>query len=259
MLVIGDELKFSTLLSCFHAQPLKESGERQARALGRTNLMVNETFWRKYTSDLGRAQRTTHLILGEDRSLDEHNVQLEPLLREMAKGAREMLPKPLTHGEAEALFRKEHGPAKPFPLLETEDEVVSRVYQWIFRVLQEAIQDHRVCDAAEDSREGAHPDTKKIYPVFAVSHSATLRAIIGRLVRNQLPSGIDFTPVGRDGATKQALKVPNTSVTIIDIMPQTVDDEVWDPERQSQAPPDPSVFWNAELRVLTYTEHYQHV
>lgn len=238
---------------------MKESGESQARALGRTNLIVNETFWRKYTSDLGRAQRTAHLILGEDRSLDEHNVQLEPLLREMAKGAREMLPKQMTYDEAEALFRKEHGSAKPFPLLETEDEVVSRVYQWMFRVLQEAIQDRRMHCTAADSKEGDQPDSQQIYAVFAVSHSATLRAIIGRLVRDQLPSGIDFSPVGKDGATKRALKVPNTSVTIIDVIPRNVDDEVWDPERQSQAPPNPSMFWNAELQVLTYTEHSQYI
>lgn len=219
-------------------------------------MIAKQTFWRKYTSDLGRAQHTTKLILGEDESLEDLDVELEPLLREVAKGAREMYPKKMTYEEAEKRFRNDYGRDEPFPLLESEDEVMARVYRWIFQVLRDAIEEYRLeCQSEDDGGRGV-----KVYPVFGVSHSATLRAAIGHLVRNELPDDVDFTPVGRDGAYAGSLKVPNTSLTIIDIMPYNMNDELWDPERSSQdVPADPSFLWAAKLKTLTYTNHYQDV
>lgn len=190
--------------------------------------------------------------------MEEHGVQLEPLLREVAKGVREMYPKVLNYEEATERFINENGPDEPFPLLESEDEVMARVYQWIFQVVRDAIQEYRMeCQADSDGEKGS--GSPKIYPVFAVSHSAILRAAIGRLVRDELPTTIDFTPVGRDGAQAGALRVPNTSVTVIEIIPHNIDDELWDPERNSQAPANPSFLWDAKLKTLTYTKHYQEV
>jgi broad specificity phosphatase PhoE len=222
-------------------------------------MIAKETFWRKYTSDLGRAKRTTLLILGEELSLEEHGVRSEPLLREAAKGAREGLPKSMAYEEAEAVFRSEHGPTEPLPLLETEDEVMSRVQKWIFQVVRDAIQEARLecSESSANNNEAKNP--QQVFSVFVVSHSGTLRATIGRLVRDQLPASIDFTPVGRDGAKKGSLVVPNTSVTIIDILPDNVEDEVWDSERQSQVPKNMAFLWRAKLKTLTYTKHYQDV
>jgi len=239
-------------------QPLVDSGEDQARALRRDDLIAKQAFWRRYTSDLGRAQRTTNLILGEDQSLEEHQVRLEPLLREVAKGVREMYPKVLTYEEATERFVNENGPDESFPLLESEDEVMARVYQWMFQVIRDAIREYRMECLADSNGKDAN-GSPKVYPVFAVSHSATLRAAIGRLVRDELPTSIDFTPVGRDGAHPGSLKVPNTSVTIIDICPRNINDELWDPERESQVPANPSFLWDAKLKTLTYTKHYQDV
>jgi len=221
-------------------------------------MIAKQVFWRKYASDLGRAQQTTNLILGEDRSLEELGVRLEPLLREVAKGVRELYPKVLTYEEATERFREENGPDEPFPLLESEDEVMARVYRWMFQVVRDAIREYRM-ECRENSNGANASNSPRMYPVFAVSHSATLRATIGRLVRDQLPTSIDFTPVGRDGAQKGALQVPNTSVTIIDVVPHNINDEFWDPERRSQAPTNPSFLWDAKLKTLTSTKHYEDV
>lgn len=196
-------------------------------------------------------------MLGEEKSLEDHGVKLEPLLREVAKGVRELYPKVLNYKQATERFRKEHGPEEPFPLLESEDDVMARFYQWMFQVVRDVIQEYLIeCQADSNERRSSSP---RVYPVFAVSHSATLRAAIGRLVREELPATIDFSPVGRDGAQKGALQVPNTSVTIIDITPRNIHDELWDPERKSQAPANPSFLWGAKLKTLTYTKHYQDV
>ena len=242
----------------FATQPLTAAGQEQARLLGRDDLIAKQVFWRRYTSDLGRAKQTTNLILGEDESLENLGVRLEPLLREVAKGAREMYPKAFSYDEAMVRFRNEHGPDEPFPLLESEDEVMARVYKWMFQVVRDAIREYRLeCQAnSNDASDGFRP---RVFPVFAVSHSATLRAAIGRLVRHQLPTTIDFSPVGRDGAQPGALRVPNTSVTIIDVAPHNINDELWDPERESQVPENPSFLWDAQLKTLTYTKHYQDV
>ena len=182
-------------------------------------------------------------------------MELEPLLREVAKGAREMYPKKLTYEEAQARFRQDYGPDEPFPLLESEEQVMARVYRWMFQVLREAIEEYRLeCRANKARRSTA----ARVYPVFAVSHSATLRAAITHLVRKELSSNIDFTPVGRDGAYPGSLHIPNTSVTVIDIIPHDLNDEFWDAERTSQqVPADPSFLWTAKLKTLTYTTYNQ--
>jgi broad specificity phosphatase PhoE len=163
----------------------------------------------------------------------------------------------MTYEEAQVVFRNEHGPTEPFPLLETEDEVMSRVQKWMFQVVRDAIHEARLeCSESSANNDGAK-NPQQAFSVFAVSHSGVLRAIIGRLVRDQLPASIDFTPVGRDGAKEGSLVVPNTSVTIIDIVPDNVEDEMWDSERQSQVPTNPAFLWKAKLKTLTFTKHYK--
>ena len=183
---------------------------------------------------------------------------MEPLLREIAKGAREGFPKSMTYEEAQVAFRKEHGPAESLPLLETEEDAMERVYKWMFGVVRDAIQEARLKCSALSSDEGVKRP-QLVFSVFAVSHSGMLRATIARLVRDQLPASIDLTPVGRDGAKKGQMIVPNTSVTIIDIIPDNIEDEIWDLERESQMPTNPSFLWKAKLKTLTHTEHNQDV
>lgn len=230
--------------------PLTREGIDQARALGREKLIKNTMFWRKYTSDLGRAQQTTRLILGEDKTVQGLGVRLEPRLRELAKGVREGLLKKLTYEEAEVLYRIEHGEEKEPPLLETEEDAWNRVRSWMCEVAGDAICMYR--QECSDLN-GVSP---RILNVFVVSHSATLRMTVTRLVPDQLPASVDLSPQGRDGASKNALVIPNTSLSIIDIIPNNINDEIWDEERASQILEQTGDLWSAKLRELAWTEHY---
>ena len=80
--------------------------------------------------------------------------------------------------------------------------------------------------------------------MLVVSHSATIRTAVNRLVGDQLPSDIVRGSGGDDGAAQGMLVVPNTSRTIVDIA-------VTPPETDTGDPPK----WSAELVDLTNTDH----
>lgn len=193
---------------------------------------------------------TTNLILGEAHSLEAHGVRLESRLREMAKGAREGVPKRIKYEEALTEYRTEHGDDEPFPLLETEEAVWERFRNWMFEVVGDVVRQHRVeCQATPHQ-------TQRVYSVFALSHSGTLRTALKYLVPEQLPASIDLSPQTSDGSTSNHLIVPNTSVTIIDIVPSRVRDEIWDEERATQtSPQETNDLWRAKLATLTWTEY----
>ena len=199
-------------------------------------------------------------------------------LRERAKGVREGRPKTVTHDEALKLHQSENGADAPLPLLESDDDVWSRVKDWIDEVASEAgrttdqdddissyqelldSQDIPTATTITDSKGNEYQrsvdaDREKLASavdprnqirrrdVLVVSHSATIRTAVNRLVGDQLPSNIVRGSGGDDGAAKGMLVVPNTSRTIVDIA-VTSDTDPRDPPK-----------WSAKLIDLTNTDH----
>jgi broad specificity phosphatase PhoE len=222
--------------------------------LGKTDLIRKEPFWRRYSSDLGRAQTTTRLILsiGDDLTpIESLGVSLEPRLRELAKGAREGLSKSMSYEEAKVIFWQRHGPDTPFPLLETEEAVWERTKDWLMEVIGDAVKDYRQQSDNKDKRP-------KVYSVFVVLHAGTLRTALKYLVPEQMPETVDLSTQTFDGSTSKHLKVPNTSVTIVDISLLEPENEIWDKERTSQRLSSRFAdLWRAKLQQLTWTDHYQ--
>mmetsp|Transcript_18152 Transcript_18152/g.26616 ORF Transcript_18152/g.26616 Transcript_18152/m.26616 type:complete len:439 (-) Transcript_18152:199-1515(-) len=143
------------------------------------------------------------------------------------------------------------------PLLESDDDVWNRVKSWIDEIVRDACREdgdvnnidgsdviepeskrqkserskiETECDTdsaliakredlnGETANHFHSPATVNVRNVLAVSHSATIRTTLNRLVGNQLPSDISTKPVGDDGQIKGMLVIPNTSRTIVDIV-----------------------------------------
>ena len=215
---------------------------------------------------------------------DRHEVLVPPViqdkrLRERAKGVREGRPKTVTYDEAVKLHHSENGQDAPLPLLESDDDVWSRIKDWIDEVASEACRTadkndgipsyqelldsediptastiidskgneyQRPADAMDTEALGSAVDPRnqiRRRDVLVVSHSATIRTAVNRLVGDQLPSNIVRGSGGDDGAAKGMLVVPNTSRTIVDIA-VTPGTDTGDPPK-----------WSAELVDLTNTDH----
>ena len=200
-------------------------------------------------------------------------------LRERAKGVREGRPKTVTYDEAVKLHKLENGEDTPLPLLESDEDVWVRVKDWIDEVATEACRDigpdedslsyKELLDSKQippatitDSNEieyerfanvtGGGKLDSEVDPrnqirrrdVLVVSHSATIRTAVNRLVGDQLPPNIVRGAGGDDGAAKGMLVVPNTSRTIVDIAVMTQGADASSPPK-----------WSAELVELTNTDH----
>ena len=200
-------------------------------------------------------------------------------LRERAKGVREGRPKTVTYDEAVKLHKLENGEDTPLPLLESDEDVWVRVKDWIDEVATEACRDigpdedslsyKELLDSKQippatitDSNEieyersanvmGREKMDSEVDPrnqirrrdVLVVSHSATIRTAVNRLVGDQLPPNIVRGAGGDDGAAKGMLVVPNTSQTIVDIAVMTQGADASSPPK-----------WRAELVELTNTDH----
>eukprot|EP00978_Attheya_sp_CCMP212_P035000 scaffold150026_cov62-Attheya_sp.AAC.3 len=260
--------------------PLTPLGVRQAHAASRAFGLESSSFWRRYTSDLPRAQRTATILLGGESSEGDAlstptiiiMVTNDERLRERAKGVREQRDKSLTYDEAMKLHLAEvnhnnnNSNNGSMPLLESETEVWDRFQNWMEEVLQDMLRlsnhhssmqhgsitisnDGTMLEQDQSSDTGIMAQSRRdgIYDVLVVSHSGTLRTVIGKLVRDQLPSHISTVPVGKDGAKKGSLHVPNTSRTIIDIFPNTFDGSTNAPK------------WRAKLVDLTNTSHFDDI
>jgi len=199
-------------------------------------------------------------------------------LRERAKGVREGRPKTVTFDDAVQLHKLENGEDAPLPLLESDEDVWIRVKDWIDEVATEACRDidqdgdtlphlelldskqipsatitdskgveyERSTDVIGREKLGSEVDPRnqvRRKDVLVVSHSATIRTAVNRLVGDQLPPNIVRGAGGDDGAAKGMLIVPNTSRTVVDIaVTQDAD--------ASSLPK-----WNAALVELTNTDH----
>eukprot|EP00587_Corethron_hystrix_P007086 CAMPEP_0113331280 /NCGR_PEP_ID=MMETSP0010_2-20120614/22375_1 /TAXON_ID=216773 ORGANISM="Corethron hystrix, Strain 308" /NCGR_SAMPLE_ID=MMETSP0010_2 /ASSEMBLY_ACC=CAM_ASM_000155 /LENGTH=252 /DNA_ID=CAMNT_0000194477 /DNA_START=84 /DNA_END=839 /DNA_ORIENTATION=- /assembly_acc=CAM_ASM_000155 len=184
--------------------PLTAHGRVQAAAAGKSLASTVPVFWRFYSSDLGRtvetatvlknARQRQFLSVGNSATKDpDGSMSLEASLRERAKGVYELKKRGLTYQEAYSEHLRRGGSPDTIPLEETDDEVFTRVRQWIKRVLDEAIDeisaDRKLIDAAFN------------LSVLCVSHSGLIRATLGHLFN------IDSSEIS----------VPNASISIVEI------------------------------------------
>jgi len=215
---------------------LTEKGMAQAVALGKTLTRKTSkqqrrslpNFWRVYSSDYARTQQTAALILRGGATYDEESnfraaftatIVPDNRLKERAKGVKEGRPKSVPYEEALQLHYREHGGTSSpnnattikLPLLETELDVWTRIQNWI----NEAVMDAHEIHTGKSSY--ARHNRREVYDILAVSHSATIRTTVNRLVGEQLPTTIVRGSGGKEGSETGMLKVPNTSMTIIDI------------------------------------------
>ena len=185
------------LLTCVCIQPVTQRGIEQAQALGRTRLIRETTFQRYYTSDCTRAVETTRMVL-ESASRSDAPVTLEPLLRELAKGAREGYPKSVSYEEA--LRARQNHNNDAIPLVETDDEAWNRIHAFIHRLLEEI--------AAKSEKTPKDP-----FNVFVMSHSAILRIFLRRLIGDDHLYNHPCARFDSGGI----FYIPNTSLTILDV------------------------------------------
>lgn len=166
--------------------PLTTLGMAQATALGQSDFIKSTPFWRTYTSDLGRTVESLRLL---QLPLDQE-VLVEPRLRELAKGAREGLPKHTTYDEALRMRggRNGNGDNEPPPLLESEQAALGRLHSWLEDVVLDAIHDFTAPGS-------------DVCNVLAMSHSGCIRTLVGAIQ--------DETP---------PVLIPNVSVTIIELL-----------------------------------------
>lgn len=260
---------------------MTQNGTNQAKAAN--SVIGRYPFWRRYTSDLKRAHDTANIILGlstmngsnrdEQHELVVDKIDNGPFLiiderlRERAKGARELKDKSLTYDEAMEIFKNEQIAAGrhdesswDLPKLETEDEVWIRLQSWIKDVIMDAYTDY--------VRFG----NNKQYDVFALTHSGTLRIIIERMVGKQLPDNLSNEETEKNGVITARLRIPNTSITRIDLYPDLDDDDnddngEWSSSSGSDGQPfdfelplrfgndATNVSWKAKLVELTNSLH----
>jgi len=217
--------------------PLTKAGIDQATALSKA--LKDATFRKLVASDMDRTQHTARLVLPSG------NFQLEPRLREMAKGARESFPKAMSYDEALMVRTNERGEKDTdIPRLESNDDVAERVLDWLFEVLREA-----VAELHDTSQCGAGP---KVQTIFAVTHAGVIRTLCARMVPNQMPKAVDISDMGCDGSTQEHLVVPNTSVTVIDFVIDTRNVKLFDRLDQTQNVQD---IMDIQLKLLTWCDH----
>ena len=252
---------------------MTQNGVNQSKAANR--VIGKKSFWRRYSSDLHRCIKTAGIILDLNNETDEEttvsnkeantsdNLILEERLRERAKGVREGRDKRLSSVEAMEMFRREqlnegniHESKWDIPKLETEDEAWSRVKDWIEDVVNQAYQQY-MSDVDND------PGSNQVeYDILAITHSGTLRIMIERMVGEQLnPEDVKKEETDKDGKKMGRLSIPNTSITIIDVV---LDEEI-NLDRQSldinvelKCNKRQKMQWKTKLISLTNTEHLQH-
>jgi broad specificity phosphatase PhoE len=120
-----------------------------------TWIKDSSPFWRIYSSDLSRAEKTTRLILQGARVgalLDQEKqrekntadhllklvVRLDARLREVSKGVKQGLPKSLSYKEAYEWHIRQT-PYQEIPLLETDDDGWNRMRAFVNDVIRDAV------------------------------------------------------------------------------------------------------------------------
>ena len=259
---------------------LTAQGIAQALALGErwtsttTNTKQPHTtgvpqLWRVYSSDYARTQQTAALILRGGATYDEASqfraaltatIVPDNRLKERAKGVKEGRKKTMPYDEALQLHQHEHGTSSAkLPLLESELDVWTRIQAWLEEVIEEASALQTGTSSFARHAQKLHP--AGVYEILAVSHSATIRTIVNRLVGDQLPSTVVRGSGDHEGSQAGMLTVPNTSRTIIDVAigrrddPNNDDDDNNTTTNNNIAKQPPIQQLGATLIELTNTDH----
>lgn len=274
------------VLSLISTQPLTDLGVEQAKALGRSLLWRDQSsFWRIYSSDLKRTRHTTQLLLKS--MLQSSNVEksgnaplgthcaeydpndpvgsvgvfFDPRLREVAKGARQGLPKSIRYAQAleerERKIESRELPAnEAIPLLESDDDGWARVEAWLREVADDVIHDVRInFDPCGGPKSETAP---KVYTVMAIAHAALYRVFFERLLGDErLRAHPDATCENSNGR----IVVPNTSLTILDVY---IDTRIRDRDNDVGVSTDVGLcqrltrlsIAHIDIVLLTSTEHY---
>ena len=169
-------------------------------------------------------------------------------LRELAKGARQGLPKRLTYGEAlqvrqQQIESGEMDADAPIPLLETEDDAWNRIVEW----LEEVVSDALVATTQQGKDEAVD--------VLVIAHSGLLRVFLHRLLPpERLRSHPDATYDPVDGK----FAIPNASLTILTLSCSSDDDDDDDSSQKSHK--DLSAMMDSvDITLLTSTKHYENI
>lgn len=159
-------------------------------------------------------------------------------MRELARGAREGLPKVLS--EMQAFSERERlGILDPIPPFETPQEGWTRVSDWLEEVIEDAFQENLDEDTSDN-----------VLNVLVVSHSGLLRVFLERLLgRNTLQQHPDAKFEERSGV--QLFSIPNTSLTILKIDVSTLTERSKAEDHSSWAASDA-----VQIEQLANTEHY---
>ena len=239
---------------------MTELGKKQAIALGKSGRIEPNEFWRLYSSDLQRAKDTAQLILQgtqalvgkelKSKSVSPESIILDARLRELSKGARQGYQKALSNEEATIERRKEaESQGKEFrveslPILETEVDGYARFSSWLFDLVRQAIQEH--------SNNSTSNEQQPLL-ALAISHSALIRSILTNMFSKEmlLSRTAVYSPPDH-------LIVPNTSLTILDIVPN-LDNESWKAEAPGSLTTMANELWTAELVELCWVGHYQSI
>jgi broad specificity phosphatase PhoE len=184
--------------------PLSELGMQQAAAL--KTALDHLPFDAFVVSDMERTQHTARVVVPKPAAA----FILEPRLREMAKGAREGFPKAMAYDDALKL-RQQISDMKNVPKLESDEDVWVRVAEW----LMEMVRDVTALYQGESSTESLPSRT---YSILTITHAGVIRTLCAKLVPDQLPNSVDVSAMGRDGSTQNHLQIPNTSVTVVDLI-----------------------------------------
>ena len=172
-------------------------------------------------------------------SMGPDHLTIDTRLRERAKGIREGRDKSLSEEDAMNIFKKERYDAGDndetkwvVPLLEMEDEVWTRLKDWINDVVHDAYEHYvQSMEAmAENDPDSIDESVNSLYHVFVLTHSGTIRIFLERMVREQLAqhSHLSREETDKNGVMMDRLKIPNTSITRIDIRPHIIDKNVDD-------------------------------
>jgi len=193
--------------------PLTEKGHEQARLAGTS--LSGVSFWRSYSSDLHRAERTAKYILSANEK-ESDVLRIDSRLRERAKGVREGRHKSLSREECLTIWEKKNNGLN-LPFEEDDNMVWKRFVDWLESEVLRSVNE----PAGSPCETGI--EEKSNVNVLVVSHSGTIRIILNKLKKiivqqEQIVNEEDKTIKSHQTElVSKDMMIPNTSISVVDI------------------------------------------
>jgi broad specificity phosphatase PhoE len=194
--------------------PLSKKGQKQAIALRESQMIKSTIFWRKYSSDLGRAQETALLIVDDNGNTSDWILDVR--IREIAKGARQEYPK---SWRFERAVQERQRVGKEIPLLETSQDAWRRISDFIASVLKDA-NDEFGGRGRKDTTAEATLSSPVTVNLLLVSHAGALRTLLQNMVPQAHATLQHQDDSSQPPDDEKRLQIPNTSVTILEVTPK---------------------------------------